>query len=305
MTAVEIARALGAPSRSGEWWRCVCPVHGSRTGRSATLALRDGDRGIVAHCHAGCDARDILAELRRRGLLGGRDNADRYSALRGKDQGRDPDNRARRIQFARRIWAAAREARGSPVARYLAGRGITLPAPPSLRWAPSLRRPDGTFGPAMVARIDSLNGELIGISRTWLDRGLDGGWRRRDRAMLGRASGGAVRLAPAAEILLVGEGIETCLAAMTATAQPAWAALSTSGMVALVLPAIVRDIVILADHDASGAGERAARTAAARWLAEGRQVRIGMPPKPGTDMANVLAGRSYAPIVEASDAAAA
>lgn len=70
MTASEIAHALGAASRSGAWWRCVCPVHGSRTGRSATLALRDGDRGLVAHCHAGCDARDILAELKRHGLLG-------------------------------------------------------------------------------------------------------------------------------------------------------------------------------------------------------------------------------------------
>ena len=33
MTAGEIAAA-------GAWWRCRCPVHGSR---GATLALRDGD----------------------------------------------------------------------------------------------------------------------------------------------------------------------------------------------------------------------------------------------------------------------
>ena len=38
-------------------------------------------------------------------------------------------------------------------------------------------------------------------------------------------------LAPAHETLLVGEGVETCLAAMQATAQPAWAALSTSGLI--------------------------------------------------------------------------
>jgi hypothetical protein len=48
MTAAEIARALGAASRSGAWWRCVGPVHGSRTGRSATMAPRDGDRGPIA-----------------------------------------------------------------------------------------------------------------------------------------------------------------------------------------------------------------------------------------------------------------
>jgi hypothetical protein len=83
---------------------------------------------------------------------------------------------------------------------------------------------------------------------------------------------------------------------MQATAMPAWAALSTSGMVALALPPIVRTIIILVDHDANGAGERAARATAARWLAEGRRVRIAMPPVPGTDMADVLAGRRHAEI---------
>ena len=87
---------------------------------------------------------------------------------------------------------------------------------------------------------------------------------------------------------MVAEGIETALSAMTATAMPAWAALSASGMKALILPSIVRTVIILADHDLSGAGEHAARTAAARWLAEGRRVRIAMPPVPGTDFNDVL-----------------
>jgi hypothetical protein len=142
----------------------------------------------------------------------------------------------------------------------------------------------------MVARIDDIDGKLIGIQRTWLDRGSDGQWRRLDRAMLGRAAGGAVRLAPAGELLMVGEGIETCLAAMQATGLPAWAALSTSGLMALVLPPLplAATVVILADNDVSHAGERAARMAAARWLAEGRQVRIALPPEPGSDMNDVL-----------------
>jgi hypothetical protein len=96
-----------------------------------------------------------------------------------------------------------------------------------LRYAPALRRQDGT--PAMVDA-----------------RGI---WRRRDRASLGPISGGAVRFAPAAEVLMVGEGIETCLAAMQATNTPVWAALSTSGLKSLVLPAIVKEVIILADHD--------------------------------------------------------
>ena len=103
------------------------------------------------------------------------------------------------------------------------------------------------------------------------------------RILASAGAGGAVRLTPAAETLLIGEGIETCLAAMQATAQPAWAALSTSGMKTLSLPPIVRTVIILADHDCSGAGERAARIAETYWRREGRRVSVWMSPCPGED----------------------
>jgi hypothetical protein len=296
MTAAEIAVALGSADRSGRWWSCRCPAHDDR---SPSLSLRDGDSGIIVRCWAGCDPRDVLDELRRRRLIAPDGGGVAARPTPVTDRGNDRADAGRRIEAARRIWNAARDPRGSPVARYLAGRSITLPAPPVLRWAPSLRRPDGTYRPAMVARVDSLDGELIGISRTWLDSAPEGTWRRLDRAALGPTGGGGVRLAPAAETLMIGEGIETCLAAIQATAMPAWAALSTSGMTALVLPPIVRTVVILADRDRSDAGERAARTAAERWLAEGRRVRIAMPPEPGTDFADVLAGCAYARIEQA------
>jgi phage/plasmid primase-like uncharacterized protein len=156
----------------------------------------------------------------------------------------------------------------------------------------------------MVGRIDDIDGELMGVHRTWLDCNERGQWRRRDRAMLGRAAGGSVRLAAASETLMIGEGVETALAAMQATAMPAWAALSTSGLVALVLPPIVRTVIILADHDVSGAGERAARSAAERWIAEGRRVRLALPPLPGTDFADVLLGRTHGGVEEMRDVAA-
>jgi putative DNA primase/helicase len=297
MTAAEIATALGPARRSGWWWRCVCPIHGSRTGRSLTLALCDGDFGLVVHCHAGCSHIDILAELRRRGLMGSA-GEHRPTSAAATRTGQD-DNKTRRIQAARRIWNAAREARASPVAPYLAGRRITIPVPTSLRYAPAMRRLDGTEGPAIVSRVDDVDGQLIGIHRTWLYRDAGGIWRRRDRASLGPIGGGAVRLAPAAETLMIGEGLETCLSAMQATGMPAWAALSTSGMPALIPPPIVRTIIILADHDRSGAAERAAYVAADRWLAEGRRVRIALPPECGADFNDVLFGRAHARIKHA------
>jgi putative DNA primase/helicase len=282
--AAAIAAALGGACRSGPRWRCRCPVHHSS---GPTLALLDGDRGLAVKCFAGCDPRDILAELCRRRLLGGTGNTYRtpWVTLRPPER----EDAARRIAAARQIWDAAHDARRSPVAAYLAGRGIiTIDPPPSLRWAPALRRRDGTDGPAMIARIDNIDGELIGIARTWLNRDAAGNWYRLDRAMLGRAAGGAVRLALAAETLLIGEGIETTLAGMEATGLPGWAALSTSGMVALILPQSIRTVIILADHDCSGAGERAARFAETHWRREGRRVSVWMSPRSGEDANDCL-----------------
>jgi hypothetical protein len=272
--AAMVARVLGG-RRAGRWWSCRCPVHDDD---SPSLSLRDGDRRLIIKCWAGCDPRDVLAELRRRGLLACRAEYPPPMASVTRT-----DDATRRIEIARRIWGEARDAQRSPVAVYLAGRGVNLAPPASLRWVPCLRRPDGMSGPAMVARIDGPDGALIGVHRTWLDRGPDGSWRRRDRATLGRAAGGAVRLGPAAVTLLIGEGIETTLSGIVATGLPGWAALSTSGLVAMILPAVVRHVIVCADHDASGAGERAARAAAARWRAEGRQVSIYMSPCVGRD----------------------
>jgi putative DNA primase/helicase len=115
------------------------------------------------------------------------------------------------------------------------------------------------------------------------------------KAMLGNAAGCAVRVADASERLLVGEGIETGLSAMQATGIPARAAVSTLAIAGLLLRSGVREVIIVAD-DKNGAGERAARAAADRWLAEGRRVRIAMPPASDTDFDDLLVGGAEAPV---------
>jgi putative DNA primase/helicase len=278
-------------------------VHGSR---GPTLALRDGEHGLIVKCFAGCDLGDILVELRHRGLVAGTRNGGGgglrpdAEAIRLRRKAEETERR-RRSEDARRLWEAAQDARGSPVVRYLASRRITLTPPPSLRWAPRCwHRGVGSYLPATIGLVEHVDHGMAGVHRIYLTPDLC----RRDRASLGPIRGGAVRLGPASELLMVSEGIETALAAMQACALPAWAALSTSGMVTLVLPPIVRTVVILADHDENGAGERAARLAADRWLAEGRRVRIAMPPAIGQDFNDVLLGDAYARITEASDVAA-
>jgi hypothetical protein len=102
---------------------------------------------------------------------------------------------------------------------------------------------------------------------------------------LGSCAGTAIRLAPLAEEIAVGEGIETTLSWMQATNMPGWAAGSTPGLRRLALPAEVRSVVILIDGDS--AGEAAARVASARWLGEGRRVRLARAPA-GKDFNDLL-----------------
>jgi hypothetical protein len=282
MNAAGIAAALGDARREGRSWRCRCPLHNGRS-----LMLRDGEGGrLLAMCWAGCERLDVLAELRSRRLLDGRrpdDQSDAVSPSRRNDVGDD----IRRTARALALWREARHARGSPVARYLAGRGIVLDAIPAcLRYHPRCPRPDGTRAPAIVAAVEHVARGIIGVHRTYLTQDC----RRRDRASLGLMTGGAVRLGMprAGEWLAIAEGIETSFSVVAACAMPAWAALSAGGIRALILPPEATHVIICADHDASGVGARAAHDAATRWFAEGRRVRIAMPPDPDTDMADLL-----------------
>ena len=109
--------------------------------------------------------------------------------------------------------------------------------------------------------------------------------------MLGKVAGGAVRLAEIGSDGMLGlcEGIETGLAVMTACPElPVWATLSTQHLEQVQLPTAARIVLILADHDASGAGLRSAEATAARLRAEGRHVVIVAPPEPGQDFNDLL-----------------
>jgi putative DNA primase/helicase len=115
MTAATIAAALDG-RREGRDWRCRCPLHG---GHSLVISDSPVGRLLVKCWGGGCDPRDILAELRGRGLIAGRgDVAPPIPATTRSD---DRADTTRRIALARRIWAAAKDARGSAVERYLAG----------------------------------------------------------------------------------------------------------------------------------------------------------------------------------------
>ncbi len=130
----------------------------------------------------------------------------------------------------------------------------------------------------------------LAVHRTFIARdGSDKAPVDPQKMMLGPCRGGVVRLGIPGDVLMIGEGIETCLAVMQATGKPVWAALSTSGLRALDLPGDVRNVIVLADGD--DPGEVAARDAALRWKGEGRRVRIAPAPH-GFDFNDLLIGRA-------------
>ena len=213
-------------------------------------------------------------------------------AFRGAAKRTEPDrDDAKRTEAALAIWRAARPADRHAWPRPISSRAaFDPPPPPTLRFHPGLKHPSGGIWPAMVALVTrGADGTPLAIHRTFLAR--DGGGKAPvdpQKMMLGPCRGGAVRLAEPGDVLMIGEGIETCLAAMQATGHPAWAALSTSGLRALDLPRDVRDVIVLADGDEPG--EAAARDCALRWKREGRRVRIARPPR-GMDFNDLLVAR--------------
>lgn len=161
----------------------------------------------------------------------------------------------------------------------------------------------------MIALVEHSEFGPVAIHRTFLE--IDGSCKatfRDPRLSLGPVGGGAVRLGHANEWqpLIVAEGVENAASVMLATGWPAWAALSAGGIERLILPPLplAATVIIGADNDFNGAGERAARSAAERWIAEGRSVRIALPLRqtgqPKVDFNDVILNKDI--ILEASHA---
>jgi len=287
MTAAMIAAVLGDARREGRGWRCRCPVHGGRS-----LVLSDGENGcVLATCWGGCDRRHVLGELRSRGLWGKnlrQEIVERRPAVERKP---DPGD-VKRTQTAIAIWESAVPASGTPVQIYLACRGLDLPATDVLRFHLGLKHPSGGVWPAMVAMVtNGVDERPVAIHRTYLvPDGKGKAPVHPQKIMLGPCRGGAVRLGLVRPEtwLVVGEGLETTLTVMQSCNLPGWAALSATGLKNIILPPEVGEVLVCADNDVNGVGQRAAHAAAERFIAEGRRVRIATPATPGADFNDVL-----------------
>jgi hypothetical protein len=271
-TARRIAEALTAkPIKSRGGYLVPCPAHADA---NPSLSLRDGERGILVHCFAGCAPADILDALRQRGLIEPRQVP--------PDRNRGPPG----------LWHEAIDAHGTPVETYLGKRGLILPrGAGALRFHPSCPFA-GETTPVMIALVRNIESNAPqAIHRTALDRsGNKITITGKDRMALGPIADGAVKLTCDEKVTIalgIAEGIETALSLQRCPewmGSPVWSLLCANGVRKFPLLSGIETLVIAADHDA--AGERAAVEVAERW--HEREVLIFEADEDGADLNDVV-----------------
>jgi DNA primase len=192
------------------------------------------------------------------------------------------------ISFAEAIWDACVPATGSLVERYWHDkRGLTLPIPAVIRYGAAIPYgyekpgcPPRPQRPAMIAKIQAVDGSFAGVHATYLrpdGKGKDPSLLK-TRLVYGRVAGCAIRLSDAVDELALGEGIESTVSYMTQFGVAGWAAISTSGMSSIILPRPpVAFVVTLVGENDGGPSERTVAHASARLRLEGRLVNSVFP----------------------------
>lgn len=162
---------------------------------------------------------------------------------------------AERQESAIEIWSGAKPVKGTPAEAYLRNhlKGIERSIsewPAALGYHPRLRHQNGQYYPAMIARVDSVDGNPVGIWREYITE--DGRKAPVDpqKMALGSCGGAACRLFPADHGHIgIAEGVRTALGAFLLTGVPTWAGLSATGLSGFVVPFGVDKVTIFPDGD--------------------------------------------------------
>jgi putative DNA primase/helicase len=296
MTALDlraIARALGGEV-SGRRVLAPGPQHSPKD-RSLCVSLAPAmTGGFLVHSFAGDDPIQCKDYVRARlGLPAWQpgDEQDRRVHLsRIKDWDRAiADSQANlrerteddllRIKRAQALWNEAADPRATMAAQYLMTRALDLPddlAGAVLRFHPRCPWRNERI-PALLAAFRSIDDDdITAVHRIRLDQPPR--WPKADRRMLGLVYRAAVKFDPVATTLIIGEGVETCLAARQCMATgeieraPVWA-LGSVGAISFV-PILdgVKRLIILGESGEASA--QAVRICGQRWQQAGRRVQV-------------------------------
>ncbi|MBN9487877.1 MAG: toprim domain-containing protein [Alphaproteobacteria bacterium] len=268
--------------KSASGWTARCPAHDDRT---PSLSIGWRDARVLLHCFGGCTQAEVLDALRRRGLWPKREKIERPQHPPLSERG----TQALGLRYWHEATALYPGAWPAGLVTYFASRGLVPFEPcPALRFHPRLPHSRGVPLPALLALATDAENRPAAVQATYL-RADGSGKAPIDpvRKTFGSARGAAVRLMEGDDVLMVGEGVESVLSVLQAVGEGGYALLGTSGLKSIVLPEVyaARRIIIAADNDASGAGQRAALEAARRLVEQQKflDVRIATPPRTGTD----------------------
>jgi hypothetical protein len=157
-----------------------------------------------------------------------------------------------------RLFAGGRPITGTLAADYLRARGIDPKAAgDALRFHPRCYRHVGGAAleelPAMLTAVSDDDGRISGLMRTYLQRDAAGRVHVLVRRAMGALAGNGARFGPPADVMAVGEGVETMLSLrMALPLMSTIAALSAAHLAAFVPPAIVQRLYIAVDNDNAG-----------------------------------------------------
>jgi hypothetical protein len=240
-----IARIMGGEVIGRARANVPGPNH-SRKDRSLSIRL-SADGRLTVHSWSGDSWQNCSDYVRTK--LGLADDWRPNNTLSHDNTG---DDGTRRKKAALKIWADCIDPRGTQVETYLRDhRGLKLPdeiAYSVIRFRAGLYY-DGQYLPALVALLrDIKSDEPVGIHRTFLHR-YDA--TKIDRRMLGIAKSAAIKFDPMASSLVIGEGIETVLAAREAGFRPAWALGSAGAVGRFPILRGVRELIMLLENDAT------------------------------------------------------
>jgi hypothetical protein len=297
-TAIADLRAV-AHELGGEvsGWQVLCPGPGhSARDRSLSVKLDpSAPNGLFVHSFAGDDWRVCRDYVRARlGLAAWQPgdeqdrvvptssipSFDRAAVDRASDRQPRTEDDLIRIERAVRIWNEAQNPCGTVAEQYLKSRALELPpdvCASVLRFHPRCPWRNENSGsteriPSLLAAFRSIDDDLLtAVHRIRLDQRQN--WPKAGRRMLGLVGRAAVKLdAIEGDTLVIGEGVETALAARQLGHGPAWA-LGSVGSISFfpVLDGVKRLIIL---GEAGKPSADAIKLCGQRWSSARRQVQI-------------------------------
>lgn len=286
---VPLDKLIGLQLRNG---KALCPFHKERTPSFHVFA--DG-----YHCF-GCGASgDHITWLQERENLTFPQAVERLREFAGRPnirqnkQQRDPEDTRK---FALSIWQDARPIKGTLAEAYLNTRHIDITGVPTeaLRFHPRCIFGPGNYQPCLIALFrDPVTNKPTGIHRIKLALNDE----KVERMALGPVGGSVIKIWPDEDViygLVIGEGIETTLAAATrcehrgTLLQPAWAAGSKINLASFPVLDDIDHLTVLVDHDANNEGQNAAAQCIRRWRKSEREANGIIPTAVDTDFNDLV-----------------